>query len=804
MKKIFCPAEEIAFSTEISTPDGRRLKSGDCGRGRASGSSKIYETEMERMARDVINFNTGWLYSPNDYKNAASPEFDDSGFEEAALPHANTLLTGHKGPGFDGQIESYRFVSWYRRHFSLGGEYSGKRVFLEFEGVATVAEVYVNGGKVCTHKGAYTGFKADITDFLRDGGNVLAVRVDSERQPGIPPEGGAVDYCLFGGIVRDVRMIVTASAYIEDVFITTPGLLTESGKADALISVKNCFDTEKLLTVTSAVLDAGGNTIAEMSEEKTVRPAGTAEFRAVSGEISSPKLWTIQDPYLYTVRTTLSYGGEVIDSVVSRLGFRSVSFRDDGLYLNGEKVKIVGVNRHEQWPWIGRAVPDRQQRADADLIKDTGFNAVRCSHYPQAPSFLERCDEIGLMVFEEAPGWQFIGGGEWQEIYKENIREMILRDRNHPSVLSWGTRVNESFDCDGLYTGTNRIAKELDPTRPTHGVRRMESYEDSNFLENEDIFCANYTYPDFPCHRPFIITEHSMDWFSGHGFPGASDSDALLFTNSFAEAVNYYFGNDLCLGGFAWSMFDYNNEVNYTDTDNLFYSGLYNIFRIPKMASYFYRSQKNPEDVATVYIANYRTQGSPTDVTVYSNCEEAELFAGIKSLGRIKPDVYPYLPHPVFVFQDVPAEGDLRAVGYIGGKKAAEHTVKVPREAVEIILKPQFSTLTADGSDFTSVEIYAVDQNGTVVPYADNRVKISLSGPGKFIGEDEISLEGGGAAFLAQSLYNRPGKLTAKAFADGLKSGECEISVESFTEKTVATPKFTGTEKPVLLKNSRS
>ena len=227
---------------------------------------------------------------------------------------------------------------------------------------------------------------------------------------------------------------------------------------------------------------------------------------------------------------------------------------------------------------------------------------MRCSHYPQDPSFLERCDEIGLIVFEEAPGWQFIGGEEWQEVYKENIREMILRDRNHPSILSWGTRVNESFDCDDLYTETNRIAKELDSTRPTHGVRRMESYENSNFLENEDIFCVNYTYPDFPRHRPFIITEHSMDWFSGHGFPSASDSDALLFANSFAESVNYYFGNDLCLGGFAWSMFDYNNEVNYTDTDNLFYSGLYSIFRIPKMASYFYRSQKNPEDGAMVYI----------------------------------------------------------------------------------------------------------------------------------------------------------------------------------------------------------
>lgn len=800
MRKHFLPAAAIAFTLAISALSGCQFKSSDSNVRNTQESSKIYEAEVECMERDVINFNTKWLYSPADYKNAASPEFDDSGFEAVALPHANTLLAEHKDPGFAEQIESYRFVSWYRRHFSLDKKYSGKRVFLEFEGVATVAEVYVNGKQVCTHKGAYTGFKADITDYLNEGNNVLAVRVDSERQPDIPPEGGSVDYCLFGGIVRDVRMIITAPAYIDDVFITTPELSADSGKTDAVVSVKNCFADEKILTVTSTILDAEGNTVAVMSDEKTVRPADTVEFRAISEEISSPKLWSTDNPYLYTVRTTLSDGENVIDSVVSRLGFRWFSFEDDGLYLNGEKIKIVGVNRHEQWPWIGRAVPNRQQQADADLIKDTGFNAVRCSHYPQDPSFLERCDEIGLIVFEEAPGWQFIGGEEWQEVYKENIREMILRDRNHPSILSWGTRVNESFDCDDLYTETNRIAKELDSTRPTHGVRRMESYENSNFLENEDIFCVNYTYPDFPRHRPFIITEHSMDWFSGHGFPSASDSDALLFANSFAESVNYYFGNDLCLGGFAWSMFDYNNEVNYTDTDNLFYSGLYSIFRIPKMASYFYRSQKNPEDGAMVYIANYRTSGSPSDVTIYSNCEEVELFAGKKSLGKIKPDVYPNLPHPVFVFKDVPAEENLRAVGYIGGKKAAEHTAEIPGEAAEIILKPQFSALTADGSDFTSVEIYAVDKNGTLVPYADNKVKISVSGEGKFIGEEEITLEGGSAAFLVQSLYNKPGKVTAEVTADGLKSASCEITVEDFTDKTIAAPNSTGTEKPVSLK----
>lgn len=522
----------------------------------------LYEYELENMEREVINFNTDWLYAPADYKNGEAVDLDDSEFEAVSLPHANKIIEKHKGPEFEKEIESYRFVSWYRRHFEIDESYLDKRVFVEFEGVATVADVYVNGEYVDTHKGAYTGFTVDITDYIHEGANVLAVRVDSERQTEVPPEGGNVDYCLFGGIVRDVNMIVTSPAYISNTFITTPELSAESGKAALEVTVNNLYDTEKTLSVTSEILDNDGTVVAEFSDEHSVAPNSEVVFESVSDAILSPNLWSTDDPYLYTVRVTLSEGDAAIDSVVSRLGFRWFSFEDDGLYLNGEWIEIVGVNRHEQWPWIGRAVSNRQQAADADLIKETGFNAVRCSHYPQDPAFLDRCDEIGLIVFEEAPGWQYIGGDEWREVYKENIEEMILRDRNHPSILSWGTRVNESFDCDELYLETNDIAKELDPTRPTHGVRRAESYADTNFLENEDIFCANYQYPDFPRFRPFIIAEHSNDWFSGHGFPDASDTDALAFTNSFASAVDYYFGNELCIGGFAWSMFDYNNEVN--------------------------------------------------------------------------------------------------------------------------------------------------------------------------------------------------------------------------------------------------
>lgn len=777
---------------EDSAGNGTEAENGENGNG-----------EILQMSREVINFNTGWLYSPSDYKNAEVTDLDDSGFESVSIPHANTLLTDHKGPDFAAQIESYRFVSWYRRHFTLGEEYAGRRVTVEFEGVATVADVYVNGTLVGTHKGAYTGFSFDITDYITSGDNVIAVRVDSERQPDIPPEGGSVDYCLFGGIVRDVNMIVTSPAYITDTFITTPDVSAESGKIHAATSVINHYGEPKELTVTSALIDADGVTVTTTSGTSTVAAGGEHTFEYESETIASPHLWSTDDPYLYTVVTTVSDGDTVIDNYETKLGFRWFSFEDDGFYLNGVKTELIGVNRHEQWPWIGRAVNDKLQRADADLIKETGFNAVRCSHYPQDPSFLERCDEIGLIVFEEAPGWQYIGGEEWQAVYRENIREMILRDRNHASIVSWGTRVNESFDNDELYRDTNRIAKELDPTRPTHGVRRMESYGDSHFLDGEDIFAVNYQYPDKPRYTPFIITEHSMDWYNGHGFSWASDADALTFTKSFAEVVDYYYGNELCLGGFAWSMFDYDNEVNYTNTDNVFYSGLYDIFRIEKMPSYFYKSQRDPATDPMVYIANYWTENSPRTVTVFSNCDEIELFVNGVSVGKQTPSLYMNLPHPMYEFKNVTFEpGELRAVGYINGAEVASYTVTTPGAPVKLILKPQYDTITADGSDFTSVAIYAVDENGQVVPYANNKVTIALAGDGKFIGEETIALENGHAAFFVQSIFGKTGHAVATVSADGMGSASCEIEITEFTEKTVPVSEGAGTEEPIKVADS--
>lgn len=729
------------------------------------------------MKRLNYLLNNDWLYMPKNLENGELTALDESAFERVQLPHANIILKRHKGEDFLTDIGSYRFVSWYRRHFRLTREQSMGRVSMEFEGVATVAAVYVNGKLAGEHKGGYTGFELDITELLNPAGedNLIAVRVDSRRRPDVPPEGGNVDYCVFGGIVRNVRLHVYDSLNISDIFVTTPTI--SSGCSDAHIAaiVSNQSATDRTVSLVAKVKDSDGNICSSASEDITVEAGDSVEKTVICPGFDGARLWDTDSPNLYSAELTIYENGVETDSRTESFGYRYYSFseseNESKFHLNGRKLVIMGINRHEQWPWIGRAVNDNLQAADADLIKKSGINTVRCSHYPQSKAFLRRCDEVGLLVFEEAPGWQHIGDEAWQDIYLENVKEMILRDRNHPSIITWGVRVNESFDNHELYERSNKLARSLDSSRPTHGVRMAETYQSSEY--QEDIFCANYSYPEKPRFTPFVITEHSWDWTSGDGFPWATDSKAVEFIRSFAEPMNYYYSNPLCAGGIGWSMFDYNNEVNYTRTGHVFYSGLYDIFRFEKPVANLYKAQVPASEHPMVYIANYWTEGSPRDITILTNCDEVELYVNGRLAGKALPEQYLSLPHPVFVAKGIELEsGELRAIGYLEGKKAAEYVRKTPGSPASLVLTPERLSIEADGSDFTMVRAELTDRDGTVLPYASAELELSLAGCGKIISDERVMLEGGRAGFIVQSEYNKTGSITVTAKITGGEYGE--------------------------------
>lgn len=775
------------------------MPTGDDASDRVELSSSLAKNE-----RVVLNMNTHWLYSDKELSNGHLSNLDDSGFEQVSVPHANKILDKH----LNIDVNEYRFISWYRRHFSLPDVTPGQRIFVEFQGVATVADIYVNGEYVDQHKGAYTSFTVDISDFVKlDDTNVIAVRVDSRRRPDVPPEGGRVDYALFGGIVRDVNMIITAPVYLADTFVTTPTANQQTATVKTQNTLNNTSDSEQTVLVAMRVKDKDGQVVTESDQTVKLAPNSETLVEIESEVIQQPQLWDIDSPYLYETEVSVSAAQGDIDRLDIPTGIRFFEFTDNYFSLNGRPIELFGLNRHEQWPWIGRAVANRLQAHDADVLKyELGNNIVRLSHYPQDPEFIQRADEIGLLLLEELPGWQHIGNEAWQEVAKHNLKEMILRDRNHPSIISWGVRLNESVDSNHFYRDTNALSLELDPTRPTHGVRTNENpegdYQENGFYGYNDYNCWDgSTAVKEPKRYPWLITETNCYW--KNVLPNAPDSEWVAHMKEFARIHGEANAHEKILGSIGWSYVDYNTEVDYNNTFKNFYSGVYDLFRLPRFSAGFYLSQSAPEKVGPVLdIASFWTKDSPTTVTITSNVEEIELFINGQSQGKKQATVYPDLDFPLFEFDVEFSPGELRAEGLINGEVVVTDIVNTPGQVAALKITPDFDSIVADGSDLTSVTVMAVDSEGNWVPDVSPEVSFNVSGAGKFIGENPIALENGRASFFVQSKLMQTGTISMQAVADDLDSASAEVEVTPFTQAIVDVPQNTeGDISPEEAKN---
>jgi len=486
--------------------------------------------------RIIRNFNHDWYFIPEKVEH----DLPDHRFELVTLPHTNKLFSRHFVDNND-----YQFVSTYRKHFPIGEEISGKRIFVDFDGALLMTTVYINGKLLGVHKGGYTPFSFELTEYVVLGENVLTVYVDATEDKGIPPYGNLVDFLTFGGIYRDVHLRIVDRCHIVTAFARPINVLTSSPSLECDIQLAQ-WDTN--LRIEAVLEDAQGHIVAQQIQD--VR----SESMTVSfPELEPIELWSLENPTLYNLRFVLSRNGVSVDQEDVRVGFRSAEFCDDGhFYLNGKPLKLFGLNRHQTYPYIGAAAPTRLQHLDAEILKyELGCNVVRTAHYPQSPHFLNRCDEIGLLVFEEIVGWQHIGNEAWQALVLQDLRAMLERDRHHPSIILWGVRINESPDNDDLYTRTNVLAHELDPTRQTGGVR---NFVRSTFLE--DVFTLN----DFtegiqpPLVRPHLITE-----FGGHMFPTNTwdhEERRIEHALKHARKHNLQMGLSDVAGAIGWCAFD--------------------------------------------------------------------------------------------------------------------------------------------------------------------------------------------------------------------------------------------------------
>ncbi len=461
------------------------------------------------------------------------------------------------------------------------------------------------------------------------------------------------------------------------------------------------------------------------------------------------KLWSLSNPKLYHV--VVKYG---TDEYATRIGFREARFTPKGFMLNGEHIKLRGLNRHQTFPYVGGAMPARAQRRDAIVLKkELKLNLVRTSHYPQSRHFLDACDDLGLLVLEEIPGWQHIGEDSWQDLAVRNVADMIKRDWNHPSIILWGVRINESQDNHNFYVRTNKTAHELDPSRQTGGIRYLYN---SELLE--DVFTMNdFGFPlREPNHPLYLNTEFNGHMFSTKRFDQVER--VAEHTLRHARVHDQLASSDAYAGGIGWCAFDYNTHGNFGSGDHICYHGVSDIFRIPKAAAGFYKSQCEPTEEVVLEpgfnwsSGDHSSAGGPGIVPVCSNCEHLKVYIDGTLHTEADPDrkTYAHLKYPPFMvdLSNLPLNpwGDLRIEGYIGGKLAITKNYSGKGIDAKLVLEPDDTALMGDGSDVTRVLLRVTDEFGNTQQFASGVVSLTIDGPGEIIGENPFGLVGGAGA----------------------------------------------------------
>ena len=697
---------------------------------------------------------------------------------------------------------AYQMLCGYRRKLDIPEDATGKRVFLQFDGAAHIATVYVNGAEVAHHATGYTGFRCEITDLVTPGETVLiAVKLDTSENPATPPFGHVIDYLTYGGLYREVWLDIREQSYIEDIFVTTPRLdslhieMASHGSQHCRFTVAEEDGTILLTKETSAPADL---------------------------VLPNARPWSNEDPHRYILKCELLDScGNIRDTQEVKFGFRTIEFKEDGFYLNGKQTFLRGLNRHQCYPYIGYAAPESLQREDARILKEElGCVAVRTSHYPQSQYFIDECDRLGLLVFTEIPGWQHIGDENWQAQACENVKEMVLQYRNHPSIVLWGVRINESPDCDELYQKTNAIVRKLDPSRPTSGVRFIEK---SHLLEDVYAFNDFSHKGDNPGVRPpkkvaptsrkaIVVSEHS-----GHMFPTKSfdhwqkrQDHALRH----ARVLNDAMADQQHAGCFGWCMFDYPTHKDFGSGDRVCYHGVLDAFRNPKLAAAVYASQQDKQPVLAISspmdIGDY-PGGQLPDVYAFTNATEVALYKNGIFVDKLRCDDWVSLDHPPLRLIDTAGnlletqEGfdkkkaallrkclvaigkkglaglsptDYLRMGYamlrykltyqdayalygkyignwggeatvwrfdaIDGDQVVASVTCCPSSKLHLEVTASSAVLEEKQSyDMAAIRIRVLDENGNIAPYAQLSVKLTLEGKAELVGPDVVTAEGG-------------------------------------------------------------
>ncbi len=822
--------------------------------GRHSSRPKAQGTSSQEL-RVRTSVNPGWLFkrqaSPGAadevaFLKAEQPGYDDSSWEKITLPHTWDATSDNPFPS----TLHFRGIGWYRRKLELRPEWRGRRVAVDFKGVFQVADVWVNGRLAGHHVGGFTGFEFDVTDLLHwEEPNILAVKVNDVLDPEIAPanETNVVDY---GGIYRSVSLLVTDALHMapNGTWVTTEA----AGDAVAVRVrswVHNSSASPANAGLETKILDTSNQVVATLQASATISPGEDKEFDQKTEPISGAHLWSPDTPYLYRVESTVSADRRVTDRYISPFGIRFMGYDPaSGFTLNGRPINLHGVDRREDYGFLGDAVPEVVGARDVRIMKDMGVNFIRTSHYPQDPAVLEACDQLGILVWEEIPNIKIFiypaaGDSHSGELYtqrfpralmrnlKQQLREMVERDRNHPAIIIWGL----SDDLSGYhypedFVELSNAAHALDPTRWTAGrAPHVTDIIDATTSTAVELLREHQEHPE----RKFIWNE----WGSLRCQRGTEGAPAVIargedatVTMADSEAAELLEGwlmqwNALPWMGTAyWCMFD-TGYVNATQTRTIWvqhwpdgkvafrwpfqgYDGVSDMWRLPKHGFYFLQSQWTEKPM--IHIADRWTwpgqEGQRRQVRVYSNCDSVELSLNGRSLGVHMPATneqvwqdfrrltdrsraleewqgdYTQVPfpgatlrHPPFVWNDVPYEsGTLVAIGH-KGEDAVQKEVRTAGSPVRIVLKSEKLSLAIDREDVSFLEADVVDANGTIVPDAHPWISFHVDGPGRLLGgATEIDAISGVSAINVQT-SGQQGEVIVTATAEGLESGSVRI-----------------------------
>ena len=740
-----------------------------------------------------VNFDANWKFHLGDLAGAEQINFSDQKWRELNLPHDWSIEgsfrpdnpSGHQGGLLPGGI------GWYRKKFDLS-EVKGKKYFIVIDGAYKNSTVYINGHTLGTRPYGYATFQYDMTPYVQDGENLLAVKVDNSKQPDSRWYTGA-------GIYRHVWLETTSLVYVSQwgTFVTTPKASEKEATVNVVTTIANDSKGKANLKIVSTIVDNSGKEVTSQTQSGKATPDSKITLNT-NIKVRSPKLWDLQHPNLYQLVTKVYNGKELKDSFTTPFGIRTIAFRaDSGFFLNGNNVKILGVCNHHDLGCLGAALNDRALQRQLELLKTMGCNGIRCSHNLMAPELLELCDKMGFLVMDEAFDCWYIGKDAapygFQNYFKDwherEISDMVLRDRNHPSIILWsiGNEIKEQWFPGS--TNGGEIAKELvgiikklDTTRfTTSAFNFIRDADKKGMTAAVDVVGFNYSidaYDEIKQKHPdwlYLASETTSQFDSRGVYHFTLDSLVKTFKDNQTSAFDDAGGGTTheeawkavkdrpwMSGMYTWTGFDYMGEPSpYEKLAVSSYFGIFDLCGFPKDSYYFYKSQWTKEPMVHLLPHWNWKEGQMIDIVAYTNCEEVKL-----SLNGQPLETKSFKnSNKLSLRWKVPyAKGVLTAEGYLNGKLVATDRVQTAGEVSKIELSSDRNTLEASGKDLSFITVRITDENGILVPDADNLVHFELIGEGRIVGVangNPMSLE------------------SAKGFERHAFSGMCQVVVQS-------------------------